>query len=187
MHNGSTTDALAEADLRARIFKHLDEGAAEFIHIKWIPSHLNVTSRAASKFKYMQGGIIDQDDINGNVGADELANQGWEKHLDISPLTVMSEDMMQVTTMVQNMQLHIWSSYVDSASVDVKRADEADTAIIKNINDTAKQEACIFPLVVVAGRHCGAGCRLWHPAPVLAWHHVGARYQILAIFPALFP
>ena len=39
------------------------------------------------------------------------------------------------------MLLHIWTSYVETASLDVKAADAADSALMESIDNAAQQEA----------------------------------------------
>ena len=135
------TNAQAEADLWTQFFKHIDTTAQNLIQIKWIPSHLDEKSKAATKLKHIQAGDVTEEDILGNVGADALANHGREQHDDITPLLQMSEDRLHITTLVQKMLLHIWTCYVETATLDVKAADAADSALMESIDNAAQQEA----------------------------------------------
>ena len=89
----------------------------------------------------MLAGDIDNDDIAGNVGADLLANEGRELHDDVTPLLQLSQDRINVTTLIQQMLLHILTDYVETAPAAVQRADEADSALMESINNAALHEA----------------------------------------------
>ena len=69
--------------------------------------------------------------------ADRLANLGREQHEDITSLLQLSDDRINITTLVQKMMLHIWTDYIDQASAAVKAADAADTAQMEAIDNAA--------------------------------------------------
>ena len=102
---------------------------------------MDEVAKSATKRKHIQAGVCTEEDILGNVEADKLANLGREQHDDITSLLQLSEDRVNVTTLVQKMMLHIWTDYVENASSEVKAADAADTAQMENIDNAALHEA----------------------------------------------
>ena len=101
LHGYTEGKAPAETDLWRQIHHHIDNTARNLIRIKWIPSHLDEESKAATKRKHIKAGDCTEEDVLGNVEADKHANLGRQQHEDISMLLQLSEDRVNVTTLVQ--------------------------------------------------------------------------------------
>lgn len=76
-----------------------------------MPAHLDDPKRKAIKDKAIAEGIISENDIVGNVGADKLANEGHE--LRQLPLQVKwaFKDRRFITKAVQLFMLEVWAHF----------------------------------------------------------------------------
>ena len=72
--------------------------------------------------------LITQADIDGNVAADELANQGADAHAKNTDLVKEMHDKMQVTVVVQKMLLDVWENFIqtDPACLDADQLDNEE-------------------------------------------------------------
>ena len=91
-----------------------------------MPSHLDETKNEHKKLDAIQKLGIQEHDIRGNCKADELAKQGALLHATDKAGYHAASDRKKITCIVQQMQLHIWETYLQTAEEDVKCAEERD-------------------------------------------------------------
>ena len=60
----------------------------------------------------LKEGVLLQEDIEGNVQADKLANIGTNMHSNIDDIVKELHDKKQVTTVTQKMLLNIWEAFI---------------------------------------------------------------------------
>ena len=70
---------------------------------------------------YLKNGTVTELDIQGNQGADTLADQGVAGHADISRLIVRAAKRKELTRLTQNMMVAIWSDHrKEEESMDIE-------------------------------------------------------------------
>ena len=119
---------LREQDLWDEIFYLLSDAPEGISSIQWMPSHCSEPGNEAKLAKYISLGILCDDDVTGNDGADELAKSGANLHTSIDYLFNAAVDRKRVSTAVQKMYLSIWDMHTASSDTATQSADDADIA-----------------------------------------------------------
>ena len=88
-----------------------------------MPGHLNETQKTDKRKKLLEEGIITQQDIDGNVAADALANQGADAHVKITDIVAEMHDKLQTTIKARPARFArtTASSLTDEASPPLRR------------------------------------------------------------------
>ena len=107
-----------------QIFDLADSTPKGHIQVQWMPSHLNDKDKAEQKRRALLSGIIDEEDILGNDGADKLANDGALMHTSNAYMAKRAQHRKDLTTVVQKMQAEIWNAFISNADPDTVAADE---------------------------------------------------------------
>ena len=76
-------DDLKERDLWEQIAILVQDLDFRQIGIQWMPGHLDAKEKEETRKKLLANGTVLQEDIEGNVKADALANQGAAMHKNI--------------------------------------------------------------------------------------------------------
>ena len=105
-----------------------------------MPGHLNEPHKAKYRYELLGKGVITQGDIDGNVAADKLADQGADAHLPIHDLVKEMHDKMQITITIQKMLLDIWENYI-LAEPACMEADQLDVDELDKMMQNAALEA----------------------------------------------
>ena len=140
IENGTKPDNLREQDLWDIIFNLTENVTSKQICIQWMPGHLDNPNNAKKRDKYLKDGIIEQQDIVGNVAADTLANTGADAHVCIKDLIIEMHDKRQVTILIQKMLLDIWEAFIND-DPDAMEANQNDIDEIEKMLQNAQLEA----------------------------------------------
>jgi len=116
MHGRRKCGALQKEDLWVQIFDIMD-GRDEIVKAKWMPSHLDDPKNHDRKEKALASKIISEEDIEGNVEADKLADKGVNQHTCNKHHAAFARDRLEITVTVQKMMLMVWEAYLDNNNV----------------------------------------------------------------------
>ena len=84
----------------------------------------HIKDKKEQKRRALLSGIIVEEDILGNDGADKLANDGALMHTSNAYMAKRAQHRKDLTTVVQKMQAEIWNAYISNADPDTAAADE---------------------------------------------------------------
>ena len=124
---------LREQDLWDEIFYLLSDSPDGRLSIQWMPSHCSEPGNEVKLAKYLKLGIMCDEDVKGNDGADELAKNGANLHTSIDHLFNAAVDRKRVATAVQKMYLCIWDMHIASSDTATQSADDADIAEVERM------------------------------------------------------
>jgi len=113
LHGRRRIGTVQEEDLWMQIFDLVD-GKEEFVIAKWMPSHLDDPKKSEQKDKAIANGLINEEDIEGNVQADKLADEGVKQHVCNKHHAAFASDRRQITITVQKMMLTVWEAYLEN-------------------------------------------------------------------------
>ena len=109
--------------------------------IQWMPSHCSEDGNEAKLRKYVNLGIISDEDVKGNDMAEVLAKAGADLHVSIDHFFNAAADRRRVAIAVQKMYLMIWDAHINASDAATQAADEADIAEVERMMLAAQQDS----------------------------------------------
>jgi len=127
LHGRPRCGKLQEEDLWNRIFDTLDN-REELVRVQWMPSHLDDPKNILKRTQALASGLVSEEDIEGNVQADKLADQGVKQHVCNKHHATAARDRLELTIVVQKMMLTIWEAYLEGNTIaqEVNEYDEKE-------------------------------------------------------------
>jgi hypothetical protein len=93
-----------------------------------MPSHLDDPKNILKRTQALASGLVSEEDIEGNVQADKLADQGVKQHVCNKHHAAAARDRLELTIVVQKMMLTIWEAYLEgnTTAQEVNEYDEKE-------------------------------------------------------------
>ncbi|MGB1603009.1 MAG: RNase H family protein [Promethearchaeia archaeon] len=128
-----------DSDLWAVVHCCIEILPDNFIEARWMPAHLDESSRRRIKEDALRDGIITAMDINGNVGADRLANEGRDKRALDAEERWGWVDRKVITMMMQSHLLAVWKHF-EAEVLNGKTGDNATELLSDYVMDPDQLE-----------------------------------------------
>lgn len=99
--SGQVLPSWPESDLWLGIQQIVTQMPPDYIQVRWMAAHLDEALRGSVRQKAMDSGLVTQSDMEGNVGADALANEGQVRRPLSPDIRRALKDRAYITKMVQ--------------------------------------------------------------------------------------